>query len=107
MNLFLRLEHLSNNQGRILIENQEAVLRTRMVSVKSVIQRLKRAVKQANKLSNKHAQLNIIGDDVLIDSDILNLLVDPLMHMLRNAVDHGIEQSEIRGKLGKEQKWFH
>ena len=99
----LRLENLSNNQGRILIENQEAVLRTRMVPVKSITQRLKRAVKQANKLSNKQVQLNISGDDVLIDSDILNQLADPLMHVLRNAVDHGIEQPEIREKLGKNE----
>lgn len=99
----LRLENISNNQGRILIENQEAVLRTRMVPVKSILQRLKRAVKQANKLSNKQVQLNITGDDVLIDSDILNQLADPLMHILRNAVDHGIEQPEIREKLGKNE----
>ena len=97
----LKLDNLSSSQRRLLIENQEAVLRTRMVPVKSIVQRLKRSVKQANKLSQKSAQLEISGEDILIDSDILNQLVDPLMHILRNAVDHGIEPSEYRVKDGK------
>ena len=99
----LKLENLSATQRRILLENQEAVLRTRMIPVKSITQRLKRSVKQANKLSNKTTQLKIVGEDILIDSDILNQLVDPLMHILRNAVDHGIEPSESRIKQGKSQ----
>ncbi len=99
----LKLDNLSSSQGRILIENQEAVLRTRMVPVKSIAQRLKRSVKQANKLSQKSAQLELSGEDILIDSDILNQLVDPLMHVLRNAVDHGIESSEYRINSGKQE----
>ena len=97
----LKLDNLSSSQRRILVENQEAVLRTRMVPVKSIVQRLKRSVKQANKLSQKSAQLEISGEDIHIDSDILNQLVDPLMHILRNAVDHGIESSEKRQDKGK------
>lgn len=92
----LKLDNLSSSQRRILVENQEAVLRTRMVPVKSIVQRLKRSVKQANKLSQKSAQLEIYGEDIHIDSDILNQLVDPLMHILRNSVDHGIESAEMR-----------
>ncbi|QMU62085.1 MAG: response regulator [Gammaproteobacteria bacterium] len=97
----LKLENLSTVQRRILLENQEAVLRTRMVPIKSITQRLKRCVKQANKLSNKSAQLKIVGENILIDSDILNQLVDPLMHILRNAIDHGIEPAESRKQQGK------
>ncbi len=97
----LKLNNLSASQGNILVENQEAVLRTRMVPVKSIAQRLKRSVKQACKLSGKSAQLVIEGEDTLIDSEILNQLVNPLMHLLRNAIDHGIEASEEREQQGK------
>lgn len=99
----LKLDDLSTNQKRILLENQETALHTRMVPVKSIIQRLRRSVKQANKLSDKAVKLSIVGEDILVDSDILNQLVDTLMHIIRNAVDHGIEASDFRAKLGKEE----
>ncbi len=96
-----RLDKISSSQARTLMENQDAVLRTRMVPVKSIESRLKRSVRQACKLSNKSANLEILGEETLIDSDILNKLVDPLMHILRNAVDHGIETKEIRLEKNK------
>ena len=100
----LKLDHLSNHQERILLENQDAVLNTRMIQVKSIAPRLKRSVRQACKLSNKNAELVINGGDVLIDSEILNQLVDPIMHLLRNAVDHGIETPETRVKHNKPEE---
>ena len=100
-NSLIKLGNLCSTQKHVLLESQEAVLRTRMVPVKSITQRLKRSVKQANKLAGKSVQLKIIGEDVPIDSDILNQLVDPMMHILRNAVDHGIEAAEFRSKQGK------
>ena len=99
----LKLNNLSVNQNRVMIENQDAVLRTKMVPVRSIVQRLKRIIKQANKLSNKTTQLTVTGEEVLIDSEILNQLIDPLMHILRNAVDHGIESPEFREKQGKDK----
>jgi len=99
----LKLENVSASQRHSLNENQEAVLNTRMVPVKSIVQRLKRSVKQANKISNKTVELVISGEDILIDSDILNQLTDPLMHILRNAVDHGIEHKEHRIDEGKNE----
>ncbi len=98
-----KLDNLSVSQKRTLEENQEAVLRTRMVPVKSILSRLKRSIKQANKISEKSARLEVTGEEVLVDSDILNQLVDPLMHILRNAVDHGIESSEYRIAQGKNE----
>ena len=99
----LKLNNLSANQNRVMIENQDAVLRTKMVPVRSIVQRLKRSIKQANKLSDKTVQLTVTGEEVLIDSEILNQLIDPLMHILRNAVDHGIESPEFREKQGKDK----
>ena len=97
----LKLEKLSFNQVRTLRENQESVLRIRMIPVESIVPRLKRSVRQACKLSQKSAQLEVSGEQTLIDSEFLNQLVDPLMHLLRNAVDHGIELPEHRIRLNK------
>ncbi len=97
-----KLEKLSNSQSRTLVQTQDAVLRTRMVPVKTIESRLNRSVRQACKLLNKQTHLEIIGGETLLDSEILNRLVDPLMHMLRNSIDHGIEQTERRLKNAKD-----
>ena len=97
-----RLEQLSTTQVRTLHENQEAVLRIRMVPVKSILPRLKRSVRQACKLSGRIVDLEVNGEETLIDSEYIHQLVDPVMHVLRNAIDHGIEDSEFRIKHGKE-----
>lgn len=97
----LKLETLSANQVRNLYENQETVLRIRMIPVKTILPRLKRCVRQACKLSGKIAQLEVIGEETLIDSEYIHQLVDPITHILRNAVDHGIENSDMRVKHAK------
>ncbi len=88
-------------QERLQRENHDLVLQTRMVPVQSIESRLQRAIRQACRTTGKNVNLHIIGTDTLIDSDILNSLIDSLMHMLRNAVDHGIEASEQRLAAGK------
>ncbi len=96
------LEKHSVNQVRILQESQDAVLRIRMVPVQSIVPRLQRAVKQVCKSSNKMAELNITGEDTLVDSEFIHQLADPIMHILRNAIDHGIETPEKRLEQGKD-----
>ena len=100
---FATLDTLLIDQGQLHRENQEAVLRTRMVPVKTIVPRLQRSVRQTCRLTDKEVSLTISGDETLMDSNILSDLVDPLMHILRNAVDHGIEATEIRQRLGKPQ----
>ncbi len=100
--ILLNLEKISNGQVRNLRENQEAVLNIRMIPVKSILPRLKRAVRQACKLSGRLAQLEITGNETLIDSEFIHQLADPIMHILRNAIDHGIESPEQRIKDGKD-----
>lgn len=95
------LKELVEVQARLHTQSQNTVLRTRMLSVGTVTSRLQRSVRQAARLLDKQVTLDIIGVDTMIDSNILNELVDPLMHMLRNAVDHGIEFPEQRAVLGK------
>ena len=88
-------------QHQLTREDQQLLLRTRMISANTLSSRLHRCVRQANRLTGKNCQLAIHGDDVLIDSRILNELVDPLMHLLRNAVDHGIENVSDRQAANK------
>ena len=95
------LERHSLNQIRMLQENQSAVLRIRMVPVESIVPRLQRAVKQVCKSSNKSAKLSISGEETLVDSEFLHQLEDSIMHVLHNAVVHGIETPDARLEQGK------
>ena len=95
------LDSLLVDQGRLHRDSQEAVLRTRMVPIQTVVPRLQRSVRQTSRLVDKEAELIVRGADTLMDSNVLNSMVDPLMHILRNAVDHGIESPAERQRLGK------
>ncbi|MFZ6760095.1 hybrid sensor histidine kinase/response regulator [Undibacterium sp. Ji50W] len=85
------LAELLEVQRRLQMENQHAVIRTRLVPVTTVVSRLQRSVRQTCRLLDKQVNLTILGANTNIDSNMLNDLTDPLMHILRNAVDHGIE----------------
>ncbi len=97
----MQLEASVAAQLRAQKEYQHAVLTTRMVPVDSIVPRLKRGVRQAAKISGKAVDLVVTGNDTLVDSKILNNLIDPLMHLLRNSVDHGIELEQDRIADGK------
>ncbi|MFZ6658492.1 hybrid sensor histidine kinase/response regulator [Undibacterium sp. TJN19] len=90
------LAELLEVQRRLQMENQHAVIRTRLVPVTTVVSRLQRSVRQTCRLLDKQVNLNILGANTNIDSNMLNDLTDPLMHILRNAVDHGIENQSVR-----------
>lgn len=95
------MKELVETQNRLHMESQKAVLQTRMVQVKTVVPRLQRSLRQACRLLDKRVELEVAGADTPIDANILNQLMDPLMHMLRNAVDHGIEAEVVRTASGK------
>ncbi|PXX38683.1 hybrid sensor histidine kinase/response regulator [Undibacterium pigrum] len=92
------LAELLEVQRRLQMENQHAVIRTRLVPVTTIVSRLQRSVRQTCRLLDKQVNLNILGANTNIDSNMLNDLTDPLMHILRNAVDHGIEA--VSSRLG-------
>ena len=98
------LDGLLIDQERIQKETQEVVMRTRMVAVKNVVPRLQRVVRQTCRFTGKQVKLEVTGADTMIDSDVLDDLIDPLMHVIRNAIDHGIELPELRINKGKEPK---
>lgn len=96
------LDEMLGEQSRLNRESQEAVLHTRMVAVKTVVPRIQRSVRQASRVSGKRVELECRGTETMMDGDVLGSLVDPLMHVLRNSVDHGIEPEDVRRAAGKD-----
>jgi two-component system chemotaxis sensor kinase CheA len=86
---------------RISIDLQEEVLKTRMVPVRHIFDRYPRMVRDLAKRLNKDIEFQMIGSDIEIDRSLLEEINEPLVHLLRNSVDHGIESSETRKKAGK------
>lgn len=97
------LELLFDGQRRAIEEMQEKLLRLRMVRFGVLSARLQRTVRVTCEEEEKLAGLSIEGENVEFDTQILDSLVEPLLHLLRNAVAHGIEPSETRRLLGKEE----
>lgn len=88
-------------QAQINKELQHQVISTRLAPVNSLVARLTRNVRQTCVQTGKQAALIITGGDIQVDGDVLNKLADPLLHLLRNAVDHGIELPEERNAADK------
>lgn len=97
----VELDTLLNDQRRVQRESEEMIMRTRMVPVKTIAPRLQRGIRQACRLTGKEVELTLNGGETLMDSNVLNHILDPLMHILRNAVDHGIEAPAMREAHGK------
>jgi chemosensory pili system protein ChpA (sensor histidine kinase/response regulator) len=95
------LADLLLSQARHSGESQESILKMRMVPASTIVGRLQRGVRQTSRLLDKDVALHIKGEATLVDSDSLNQLVDPLMHLMRNAIDHGIEAAADRSARGK------
>ena len=89
--------HLENfeKQARLLKkltdELQDVVMSIRMVPVSSVFHKMQRIVRDMSKKENKPARLVVIGEETEVDKNVLDNLSDPLMHLIRNAMDHGLE----------------
>jgi chemotaxis protein histidine kinase CheA/CheY-like chemotaxis protein len=84
-----------------LRDQHRDLLDARLVPVKSILPRLRRNVAQTASTTGKQAHLVVEGDNVTLDADVLTRLTEPLLHLLRNAVDHGLEEPEVRELLGK------
>jgi len=94
-------EMLFDSQNRLIDEMQDKLLRLRMVSFGLLSVRLQRIVRVTCEEEDKQAELHIEGENLEIDTQILDSLVEPLLHLLRNAVAHGIELPETRRLVGK------
>ncbi|MDH4215340.1 MAG: response regulator [Gallionella sp.] len=90
-----------SQQANINKELQYQVVATRLAPVNVLSARLTRNVRQTCQQTGKQAELVIAGGEIQVDGDVLNKLADPLLHLLRNAVDHGIEPPDDRVAAGK------
>ncbi len=86
---------------RLYLDLQELVMKARMVPVGPLFQQQLRAVRDLARAQGKQVRLVIEGADVEVDTSIVEHVRDPLTHMVRNAVDHGIETPEVRAGRGK------
>ena len=94
-------ETLLLQQSRVSTDLQEGLLRTRMIPFASLAPRLRRIVRQSAGELGKKVELRLDGADGEMDRTVIERIVAPLEHMLRNAVAHGIEKSPVRKKAGK------
>ena len=79
----------------------QRLMQIRMVPFKGIVNRLERTVRAVATKVNKSINLEVSGDTTELDKTVLDAIVDPLQHLLRNAIDHGIEDGETRKSLGK------
>ncbi|TGM93141.1 chemotaxis protein CheA [Leptospira levettii] len=103
----LKLENFQKSalQLKKLIRSlQEITLSLRMVPISGVFSRMERLVRDTAKKTGKQVELIISGEDTEIDKSIIEEMYDPLVHIIRNAIDHGLETPEERKEAGKQSK---
>jgi two-component system chemotaxis sensor kinase CheA len=95
------LNHAASSLDLITADLQMAVMRTRMQPVRKVFSRFPRVVRDLARSLGKEVELELEGEDTGLDKNLVEALADPLVHLVRNAVDHGIELPEVRLQHGK------
>ncbi|MFD1259307.1 hybrid sensor histidine kinase/response regulator [Entomomonas asaccharolytica] len=98
------VETLLQQQGRVNTELQEGLMRTRMVPLDRIAPRLRRLVRQVSTELGKQVDLVIGNTAGEMDRGVIDAIVAPLEHMIRNSLDHGIESKEVREAAGKPTK---
>lgn len=94
----------ATRQHRMIInELQDLVMSVRMVPLGLTFQKMNRIVRDMSKKINKKVDLTILGEETEVDKNVIEHIGDPLMHIIRNSVDHGIEEPEERLKAGKDE----
>ncbi|MCR5107869.1 MAG: chemotaxis protein CheA [Lachnospiraceae bacterium] len=82
----------------------ESVMKVRMVPIESVVNRFPKMVRDLSKKLNKKMNLFMSGEDTELDRTVVDELSDPLMHLIRNSADHGLESAEVRAERGKPEE---
>lgn len=91
----------SRQLHKITSELQDIVMSIRMVPLSITFQKMHRIIRDMSKKLNKEVELELIGEETEVDKNIIEHISDPLMHLVRNAIDHGIEDDETRNAMGK------
>jgi len=90
-----------NNLAVVTADLQTAVMRTRMQPIKKVFGRFPRVVRDLARSLKKDINLELQGEETDLDKNLVEALADPLVHLVRNAVDHGVEMPDVREEAGK------
>ncbi len=90
--------------GRISTELQEQIMKMRMVPVSNLFSRFPRVIRDLSRALNKKVRLELYGEETELDRTIIENLSDPMVHLVRNAIDHGIEPPEERVAAGKPEE---
>ncbi len=86
---------------RVTTNLHESVMKVRMVPIESVVNRFPRMIRDLNRKLDKKMELYMTGEETELDRTVIDEIGDPLMHLLRNSADHGLESNEERVRLGK------
>ena len=89
------------HQGKIVRELQDLSMSMRMVPVQGVFQKMSRLARDVMKKAGKQVDFVTSGEETELDRTVVDKIADPLVHMVRNAIDHGVEAPEVRTKAGK------
>ncbi|TGM95200.1 chemotaxis protein CheW [Leptospira dzoumogneensis] len=92
------------NLSQLITSSQESVMRTRLQKLESLYKRIPRLIHDLERTTGKEVELFLEGGEVELDKNIIDSISDPITHMIRNSVDHGIESPEERALAGKPKK---
>ncbi len=95
------MSHAVSNLDLVTADLQAAVMKTRMQPIKKVFGRFPRVVRDLARSLKKEVLLEMVGEETDLDKNLVEALADPLVHLVRNAVDHGIELPDVRERAGK------
>ena len=98
------LDDVTNHISRIISELQEGMMKTRMLPIEQLFNRFPRMVRDTALTANKEIQFEMFGKETELDRTLIEEITDPIIHLLRNAIDHGIEPAEERIQVGKNIK---
>jgi two-component system chemotaxis sensor kinase CheA len=98
-----RINEATASLGRVTSELQENVMKVRMLPIAQLFSRYPRVVHDLVRNTDKKVNLEIYGEETELDKKVIEQLADPLIHIIRNAVDHGIEDVEVRRQKGKDE----
>jgi two-component system, chemotaxis family, sensor kinase CheA len=96
-----KLLYITEGFDRLSGELQDGIMKMRLVPLAQLFSRFPRVVRDLSKQIGKEINFNIEGEETEIDKNIIESLMDPLVHIIRNSIDHGIEKTEARKKKGK------
>ncbi|MDG0809509.1 chemotaxis protein CheA [Cohnella rhizosphaerae] len=98
------LGHIADHLSRIIGDLQESVMKARMLPIEQLMGRFPRMIRDLSRDLGKELELVMEGQDTELDRTLIEEIADPLIHLIRNAVDHGLELPEVRERAGKSRQ---